>query len=157
MTIGVNGNDFSWGSIVFKVDGELFDGFTKISYSHKRTRTKGYSAGRHHAPTHRSSGKYEPDQVKVTGYKSEIATLRAALARRSASGTSYGNVEFEGVVQFEESNEFHQDDLSRLTWSEEGVDHEENTDLLTEEITFDTMGIKRDGLTLYDDTDGAPQ
>lgn len=151
--IGVNGNDYSWGHITFKVDGERFSGFFKISYSHKRTRTKGYADGKAHKPTHRSSGKYEVDAVKVSGYKDEIAQLREALANKAGSG-SYGDAEFEGVVEFESPTGFRYDELERLTWAEEGLDHGEETDLLTEEISFDCMGIKRDGLTLYADESG---
>lgn len=155
--ISVNGVDYSWGSITFKCNGAIFSGFTKISYGDKRTRTKGYSAGRHHAPTHRSNGKYEVDPSKVTGYKDELQALRAWLALQSPDGVSYGNVEFQGVIQFEERDKLHQIDLVDLVWFEDSAAHEESPDLLMEEVSFDPMRILRDGLCLFDASEGAPQ
>lgn len=155
--ISVNGVDYSWGSIVFKCNGAVFSGFTKIAYSDKRTRTKGYSAGKHQAPTHRSRGKYEADPVKVTGYLDELQAFRAWLAQQSADGISYGNVEFQGCIQYEERDVLHQVDLVDLVWFEESAAHEENADLLMQEVSFDPMRILRDGLTLFDATNGIPQ
>lgn len=156
MTIGVNGNDYDWGSITLKTDGQLFDAFTKVAYGDKRTRTKGYSAGRHHAPTHRGNGKYEIDPVKVTGYKYELQNFRAALAAQTPDGVSYGNVEFEMIIQFEESGVLQQVEIERCVWFEDAAAHEENADPLQEEVSFDPMLIRRNGLTLFDSSDGAP-
>jgi len=156
MTINVNGNDVSWGSITVKTGGEIFDGFSKIAYGDKRTRGKGYSAGRHHAPTHRSSGKYEIDPVKVTGYKEELQRLRAKLAAQANDERSYGNVEFEVQVQFEEAGILHQIDIHRCVWFEDAAAHEDSEDPLQEEVSWDPMRLERDGLCLYDATEGAP-
>lgn len=160
--ISINGVDYSWGSITFKCNGAVFGGFTKISYSDKRTRTKGYSAGAHHAPTHRSRGKYEVDPCKVTGYKDELQSLRDWLAAQSADGVSYGNVEFQGILQFEEpqrggGTKLRQVDLVDLVWFEDSSANEESPDLLMEEVSFDPMRILRDGKTLFDATEGIPQ
>lgn len=158
MTIGVNGNDYDWGSITFKTGNQIFDAFTKISYGDKRTRTKGYGAGKHRAPTHRGRGKYEIDPVKVTGYTYELQAFRAALAAEASDGVSYGNVEFEIIVQYEENGVLHQVEIERCVWFEDAAAHDESsTDPLTEEVSFDPMRLSRDGLTLFDSSEGAPQ
>lgn len=162
MTIGVNGSDYGWGSITFKFDGLLFTGYTKIAYAHRITRTLGYSAGKHHAPTHRSPGKYEVDPLKITGYKLEVAQMKAELAKRALDGVSYGTVEFEGVVQFGEAGVILQTDLERLKWGEDGHDHSESPDLLMTDFTLSCMRIIEydqfgNVMTLPDSSQGLPQ
>lgn len=154
--ITVNGVDYSWGSITFKCNGAVFTGFTKISYGDKRTRSVGYGAGKHHAPTRRSSGKYEVDPSKVTGYKDDTQCLREWLAQQSADGVSYGNVEFQGVIQFEDGPKLRQVDLVDLVWFEDSSSHDEGPDLLMEEFSLSPMRILRDGVCLFDATEGAP-
>lgn len=153
--LNVNGDDFSWGSIVIKLGNEVFDAFTKVSYSDKRTRSKGYGGGKHHAPTKRSKGKYEVEPAKITGYKKEFARMRNVLAALSPDGTSYGDVEFPIIIQFEEDDgTVHQVQLRRAVWFEDGSSHDEGPDLLLEEVSFDIMGIIRDGKTLYSSDGG---
>lgn len=160
--IRVNGNAFSWGSIILKLDGERFYGFTGITFADKRERVKGYSLGRHQAPTRRSRGKYSTDPVKLTGWKSSIQTFRLALALRSGNKLAYGDVEFETLVQFvesQQSSELPMDvEINRCVWTGNSSTDEEGADPEKEEIEFDCMLIKRNGLTLYDSmsADGSP-
>lgn len=155
--IRVNSNLHSWGSIKLKVDGEQYYGFTSISFGDKRERVKAYGMGRHHAPRGRSSGKYTTDPVKLGGPKSSIQALRKSLAARAADGKSYGNVEFLIVVQYIEAGEepMHVE-IGRCVLTGNSSSDEENADPKSEEVEIDPMWITRNGLTLFDATEGAP-
>lgn len=151
--IRVNGNLYSWGSIVFKVDGERFTGFTSINYADKRERVHGYGMGRHHAPIGSSSGKYSPENVKVTGYKHAVQALRKALAAKAGDNKSYGNIRFPGVVQYIEPDEEEITvELDRLVWVANSAADEENPDPLKEDFELQPMLIRRNGLQLFDGT-----
>ncbi len=155
--IRVNGNLYSWGSIKLKIDGDLYHGFTSIAYGDKRLRVKGYGMGRHHMPRGRSSGKYETDPVKLGGPKSTIQALRADLARRAPDRKSYGNVEFLIVVQYVEPDEAPMHvEIGRCVLVANSTTDEENADPKAEEVEIDCMWITRNGLTLFDATEGAP-
>ncbi len=155
--IRVNGNLYSWGSIRFKVGNELFTGFTEISYADKRERTKGYGMARHHAPIGRTAGKYSTEPVKVKGYKKSVRALREALAALSADGVSYGNVESLINVQYIEGDDSpHNDEIERYVNSSDSSSHTESPDPLMDDIELDCMLIRRNGLTLFDSTEGSP-
>jgi hypothetical protein len=155
--IRVNGNQFSWGSIILKLDQEPFYGFTGITYADKRERVKAYGMGRHHAPRGRSRGKYTIEPAKLTGWKSSIQAFRVQLAARSANGQSYGDVEFQAIVQYVEFDETPMTVvLERCVWAGNSTSDEENPDPLKEEIELDTMLIRRNGLVLFDSSQGSP-
>lgn len=155
--IRVNGNSLSWGSIIIKIDAERYTGFTSISFADKRERVKGYGAARHHAPVRRSRGKYTVDPVKLVGWKSSVGALRAALAARSSDGLSYGDVEFDVVVQYTEADEQPQTvHIERCVWASNSSSDEESADPLKEEIELDAMLIRRNDLVLFDATEGQP-
>lgn len=155
--IRVNGNAYSWGSMYLRIGGEEFTGFTEITYGDKRTRVKGYGMGRHQAPRLRSRGKYETDPVKLKGPKGSIQALRAFLAQFSLNGISYGDVEFGIFVQFIESDEVPINvELRRCIWQSNNESAQESPDPLMDEIEVDTMAILRNGLTLFDSSEGAP-
>ncbi|MBA3841099.1 MAG: hypothetical protein H0X39_00490 [Actinobacteria bacterium] len=155
--VRINGNLYSWSSIKLKVGGEVYTGITSVGYSDKRERVKGYGQGRHHAPYGRSAGKYTPDNVKVTMWRNSAQLLRAALARLAPDGISYGNVEFQLVIQY---IEFGGDpitvDIDRCVFASNESGDEESPDPLKENLEFDPMVIRRNGLTLFDSTQGAP-
>lgn len=155
--IRVNGNQLSWGSITLFVRGEIFTGFTGITYADKRERVKAYGMGRHHAPRGRSRGKYSTDPVKLTGWKSSVSALRTGLAVGSPNGTSYGDTEFDIQVLYSEVFEpnisvF----ISGCVWTANTSTEEENPDPLKEEIEIDPMVIRRNGLVLFDESLGTP-
>lgn len=155
--IRVNGNLYSWGSIKLKVQGELFHGFTSITYADKRERVKGYGMGRHHAPRGRSAGKYSTDPVKLAGPKSTMQALRATLAALAPDRRSYGNVVFLIVVQYVEPGEIPMNvEIERCVLTGNSTTDEENPDPKAEEVEIDCMLIRRNGLTLFDDTEGSP-
>lgn len=155
--IRVNGNQLSWGHIIIKIGGDRFYGFTGIAYGDKRERVKAYGQGQHHAPRGRSAGKYTTDPVKITGWKGSIEALRDELAKRSANGLAYGNVEFDIIVQYVGSGEKAMNvEVERCVLVEDTSSHEESADPLKDEISADCMLIRRNGKTLFDSETGAP-
>lgn len=155
--IRVNGNQHSWGSIKVKIDGVPYFGFKSISYGDKRERVKAYGMGKHQAPRGRSRGKYSTEPSKLGGPKSSIQALREALAAKSPDGISYGDVEFEVVIQYYERYELPITvQLERCVIVENTSSEEEGADPLNEEIALDVMKIYRNGLTLFDSSEGSP-
>lgn len=147
----------SWGSLVLKVNGERFYGFTAVNDGQKRERVLAYGMGRHHAPTAKSAGKYTPDPVKITGWKSSIQAVRKALAALASDGVSYGNVTFQMVLQAVEPGE---EPITKeyidCTIQAESTGHEENPDPLKEDVEILCRYIRTNGLTLFDSSEGSP-
>jgi hypothetical protein len=155
--IRINGNSHSWGSIILKIDNELFTGFTAISFADKRERVKGYGMGRHQAPTRRSRGKYTVEPVKLTGWKSSVAIARQELASRSRDGKSYGDYTFQIVCQYIEEGEIPLTvEIDRCVWVGNSSSDEESSEGLKEEIEIDAMLIRRNTFTLFDGELGQP-
>jgi len=155
--IRVNGNLHSWGSIVCKIGGERFFGFSAIKYADSRERVKAYGMGRHHAPRGRSRGKYSTEPVMLTGEKGSIQLLRKALADQASDGKSYGDVEFQIVVQYVESDDTPITvEIEDCVFTKNTTSDEEGPDPLKEEIEIDCMRIRRNGLVLFDESEGSP-
>lgn len=157
-SVRVNQNMYSWGSIVLKLpNGDRFYGFNSVSFADKRERVKVYGMGRHHAPRGRTRGKYSTDPVKLSGPKGTVHAFRLALATLATDGRSIGDVEFTANVQFVETGELPMDVLiERCVLSSDSSSHEENPDPLKDEIELDCMLIRRNGMTLFDSSTGAP-
>lgn len=154
--ISVNGNLYSWGSIVVKVDNEPIYGFKSIAFGDARERVKGYGLGAHHAPIGRTRGKYTIENAKLGGYPHAIQALRERLAAR-AGGKSYGDVEFQVVTgYFEDDLDPIVVDLSRCVIAKNASSHDESPDPLLEEIELDVMAVRRNDLILYDESQGSP-
>jgi hypothetical protein len=155
--IRVNGNLQSWGSIVLKIDGDPYTGFNAIDFSDKRERAFGYGMGRHQAPRGRTRGKYSADNAKLGGPVGSIAMLRAALAAKAEDGKSYGNVEFQVIVQYVELDDTPvQIELDRCCIVGDGSSHKEGAEQLENELELSVFVIRRNELTLFDQTQGAP-
>lgn len=153
----VNGNTLSWGSLAAKVNGETINGWTALNYEHSRERTHTWGMGAHQAPRGRTRGKYTPGTVKLTGYKSSVAALKAFLAKE-AGGNSYGNAEFEIVLSGVEDDETPITvEILRCVIVKVTANHEEGADALKEDIEVSCMRIVENGLSLADvDTDPTP-
>lgn len=151
----INGNAHSWASLKLQVgDGNPIYGWTAITFADKRERTLGWSQGRHHAPTRRSRGKYQPDPVKLTGYASAIQQLREDLAALSPDGLSYGDVEFQGFLSYFEAQEKQIDVVfHRLAWGGNSANPTEGPELLMDEIELSVFYITRNGLALFDNSE----
>ncbi len=155
--IRINGNALSWGSILVKVDGDVFTGFTSVEYNDKRERAKGYGMGRHQAPSRRSRGKYTVDPVKLEGFKSSMSQLRAQLAAKGPDGISYGDTEFNVVIQYSESDDSPVTvELERCVYTATTSSDKEGAELIMETIELDCMKITRNGLSLFDGSAGVP-
>jgi len=153
--IRVNGNQHSWGSITVKVEGERLFGFTAISYSDSRERVKAYGMGRAQAPRGRSRGKYATEPVSLTGWKGSVQNLRKQLAD-AGDGESYGDTVFQIVVQYVESDDTPITvELEDCVFTKNTTSDEEGPDPLKEEIEVDCMRIRRNGLVLFDNSEGA--
>ncbi len=156
----VNGNQYGWGSIVCKVAGGRLEGFTGISYADSRERVKAWGMGRHQAPRGRTRGKYTTEPVKLTGFVGSMQTLREDLAKLSDDGVSYGDVEFEIVLMHVEPSASSElpvvVEFGRCVITKNSASHEEGGDPSKEEIEIDCMSIRRNGLTLFDSTQGTP-
>lgn len=150
--IMVNGNSHSWGSIVCKVAEETIFGFTGITYADKRERTEGYGMGPHQAPTRRSRGKYTADPSKLTGFAGAVQDLRNRLSERSPI-KSYGDVEFQVVLTYFETEELPLIVvLEKCVWTGNNASNEEGAELNKEEIEIKPLFIRRNGLTLFDNS-----
>lgn len=153
--IRVNGNQHSWGSITVKFDGDRFFGFTSIGYADARERVKAHGMGRAQAPRGRSRGKYTVEPVTLTGQKGSVQQLRQALAD-AGDGESYGDTLFQIVVQYEEKDDSPVTvEIEDCVWSKNTASEEEGPDPLTEDIEIDCMRIRRNGLVLFDNSEGS--
>lgn len=151
--IMVNGNSHSWGSICAKVAGETIFGFNSISWGDKRERVKGTGMGQHQAPTRRSRGKYTCDVIKLKGFRGAVMELRQTLAKLSPVKDSYGDIEFQVVATYFELEEIPIIVVAeRVTWQANSATDEEGAELLFEEIELDPMFLRRNGLTLFDNS-----
>lgn len=153
--VRVNGSQLSWGSISVKVNGDRFYGFTSIGYADSRERVKAYGMGRSHAPRGRSRGKYAVEPVTLTGWKSSMQALRKALAD-AGDGESYGDTICQIVVQYVEADDTPVTvELEDCVWSKNTTSEEEGPDPLKEDAEFDCMRIRRNGLVLFDNSEGS--
>ena len=153
--IRVNGNQHSWGSITVKFDGDRFFGFTSIGYADARERVKAYGMGRAQAPRGRSRGKYTTEPVTLTGWKGSVQQLRQALAD-AGDGESYGDTLFQIVVQYVEADDTPVTvELEDCVWTKNTSSDEEGPDPLSEDIEIDCMRIRRNGLVLFDNSEGS--
>lgn len=154
--IRVNGNQHSWGSITVKVNEERFFGFTAIGFSDSRERVKAFGMGRHHAPRGRSRGKYDVEPVSLTGWKGSMQQLRKALADAGSNAETYGDTIFQIVVQYVEADDTPITvELEDCVWTKNTTSDEEGPDPLKEEAEIDCMRIRRNGLVLFDPSDGS--
>lgn len=156
-TIRVNGNVHSWGSIIFKIKDEKYHGADSITYGDKRERVEFTGMGKSQAPQGRSRGKYTTDVSKVSWRKGSAQSLRDALAAISPNGQNYGDVEFECVIEFVEEGDVPMVvELRRCVVVEDAANHSEGGDPLKDEISFKPMFIVRNGVTLFDSSEGLP-
>ena len=147
--ITVNGNVHSYGSLVFKLDGDRYYGFTSVSFNDKRSRKKVYGMNKSHKPRGRSKGKYEVEAVKVKGFVSSVQSLIDDLAARSADGKDYGSYEFSGTLQYIESGETPRNvEFVRCVVVAVSDSVEETDEGLQTEFEIDVMEILRNGKSL---------
>lgn len=148
--IRVNGNLYSHGSIVAKVNGIPFTGFTQIDYGDKLTIGKGYGLGSSRGPRGRTRGKYETDEVKLSAFLDSGQALIDALSVLSLSPLSYGGVEFLLTVQYiEPGNVPITNVLERCRIIGVTQSNSEGPDALMMDFGIDCMAIYRNKKTLF--------
>jgi hypothetical protein len=153
----INGNAYSFASLVIKLADERFTGIKSISYGDKLETEMVHGATRHAAPVGQTGGKYVPGSVKITMRKDSTKVLRASLAGRSSDGKSFGGVYFEIDVQYIEPDDSpHQDLLHRCRLVGCESSREEGAAALYDDLEITTQAIEYDGLTLYDQSRGTP-
>lgn len=151
----INGYVPSWSDIYVKIDDERYYGISEIAYGDTRARSKVYGMGRAHAPRGRTSGKYEVDEATMKMDKVAATELRRVLALKSTDGKSFGSVIFQVVVQYSDAQgETNTDTLHECTLTKQGISASEGPDALMEDVALDVMRIDRNGLTLYDGSEG---
>jgi hypothetical protein len=151
----VNGNLLSWGSLRCKVGGVPLNGFDSISYGDALEIALGWGMGKSHAPRGRSRGKYVPEPAKLRGFKAAVQALRARLAAESPDGKTYGQTEFEVVLQANEPGEEPLTvQLEKCRLVKDNSSHEENADPLKDEVELSVMRVRRNGLVLFDESEG---
>lgn len=148
--IRINGKQLSWGSIIFKIDGDPWHGFTKLNYSHSREREFAFGMAHDRGPRGRSRGKYTPDNVTLGGPKGSMQDLRNYLMSQAADGKSYGDVEFEIFASWFEDDDTECDVLIEgCVIVKETASHEEGTDVLEEELEIQPLRVTINGGNLY--------
>lgn len=151
----VNGNLIDWGSLKFKMDGTPYSGITGIEYADGRERAYAHGIGRHRTPRGRTAGKYQPEPLVVTCWSSTAKAIRADLAAKASDKKSYGNVEVPIIVQYIEPDdaEITVEAIGCVLVKDESSD-EEGPEGLNVKLTFSPMRLIRDGLSLFDQTEG---
>ncbi len=91
--VRVNDKTFSYQSTRTKIDGELFEGISAMSFDEKLETAYVYGQRRSGAPIAQTSGKYTPPELKVTFLEESANALIATLSARSLDA-SYGGVPF---------------------------------------------------------------
>jgi hypothetical protein len=153
-TVRINGFAASWGATELKFAGERFHKFTAIDYGDKRTRTLVYGADKSQAPIGRSSGKYEPGVLKISGPKFAIQELRAWFATQAPDGKSYGNAIIPKVtLQFIQSDTVITVEFDDVTWESSANGHSESADALATDVELQPTRVRENGLTLYDSSE----
>lgn len=156
----INGNAMSWASVTWKIGDLRVNGFKAINYKDSRERSPVKGAGRHQAPRGQTSGDYSCEPGTATVEKETAQLIRDALAAKAADSKSFGNVEFEVVVQYEElrggTPKVITDELHRCFWRESATKAEAGPEAIYEEIAFTVTSIDWGGKSLYDGTAGAP-
>lgn len=153
--VRINGLQISWSSAKLTINGESYTGITSIGYADSLEVTKAYGMGRHHGPRGRSAGKYSAEPLTMRAWKSTAQAIRDQLAALSPSGTSYGRAVVPIVLQYIEPDdavitvEFEECRLVKCTSS-----NEEGADALAEDLEWDVMRIRRNGLVLFDESEG---
>jgi hypothetical protein len=153
----VNGNLISWGSMTLKLGQERWTGVSEVSYGDKTELAKGYGSAPHQGPRGRSRGKYVPEAVKLKMFSDSAVELRRKLAALSADARSYGTVTFDGEVQFAEADlPAQQVTLVGLRVTSDMTTASEGSEPVMVDIECDCMWVVRDGLTMFDSSQGYP-
>jgi hypothetical protein len=149
-SVRINGNPHDWGSVILRINNVRYFGYKSVSWDEARTRTLVYGAGRDRTPRGKSAGKYEPGKLKLTVEKAMAMELTVDLAQASSDNVSYGNARVPICLQYQEDGQWditeEFDDCSMVSTSNS---NEEGPDPIYEEVEFQFLRHRKNGLSLY--------
>ncbi len=147
-----NERQYGWGSLVLTwAEGTIeCEGYTELRWAHTRTSAKGRGEGRHQAPTVRTSGEYDCENVGLSIRPDHADALREGLKQVASDHRSYGNVVFQLMAQLIDGDVVSTREFRSVKLAKEGGTVKQGPDGLLEEIELDTMRIIVNGGTLYD-------
>lgn len=151
--IRINGNTYSFNSVIAEFAGEPTESFSSLSWEHERTRGKGWGARRSGGPLVRTSGKYEVKNLSAKFYADWWRQFKIVTLGPLGAG-SYGDPVFPISVQLvEEVPSLIGADVNTAmfvdcTIQNEKEAYDEGTDALMTEVSFDCMQAIIDGLRL---------
>lgn len=147
--VRVNNNVLSWGSITLKMRNKRYTWPRTVSFGDKRERTFQYGMGPDHTPRGRSAGKYSTEPGKIGGAKAGVQEFIDDLAAAAPDQETFGDVEFETVVSFFESDEIPITvRLTRCVVTAVNASHEEGPDGLEDELEISYFEVLRNGKRL---------
>lgn len=152
--VRVNGNVLSWGSTILRINGISQNWITSLSYSEKRERSQVYGMGRHQGPRGRTRGKYSVEAPKMKGPKADVQGFIDYLAGLSANGASYGDVEFNVMLQYVEAFATVTVELEGCVVAGVTASEDEGAEALQDELELNCLRIRRNGKTLWDSSVG---
>ena len=149
-SLNIAGLWISWSHIRLTMDGSSFIDFESISFGDKLDRAFGY--GTSMSPIAQTAGQYTPEPIKIKAPYHAIAQVRAWFAQRSIGGVSRNlALPWSTVLQWDAGpgTPSYKVEFKQCRESENSESHEKSSDPMMDEITLTTMGIIRDGSTLY--------
>lgn len=150
-SLRVNGVQYGWDSLIFKIDGDRYNGLKAIEYGDAVEKALQWGMGKSHAPRSRTRGKYTPEPIALTVFSDTAKSIRNYLAQR-ANGTGIAQVEVPIVIQAAEAQGVITVEFERCTLVSNKNSHDESPEALEEKLEFLPMNILRDGVALFDTT-----
>lgn len=152
-SVDINGVAWSYPNTRLAIDSERYSGYNNIEWSHKRTSELGYGATTAFMPNWVTLGKYEPGDLKISLREDSWKILRATLAGKSRSGTSYGDprVRYPIVLMLTDEDLGSEVITFNQCWVKDPSGKiEQSEKAIYRTITFGFFNIDEDGTTLND-------
>lgn len=144
-TPAINGRRLSHASLEAKLDGNVYTGFKSLNFDDSLT--PGRVGGTHPVKEGNTLGDYEANG-NYEMVKEHAQVLRLALAAKADDGESYGTVEFDIFVSYQENGSVHTVELLKCRIQKVEDGSSQGPDGLTEKHTLFVTHIKRDGKSL---------
>lgn len=151
----VNGNLLSRASCTLKMNGEPFYAWQTIEFGDKRERAYGYGANRSYKPLGKTKGKYTPDPLVIGFLEHASKAVLDSLGKLASDGKSVGEPSVLWTLSIDEPGVASVlNEIEGCTLAELSASVEETAEGIVEKLTFMPMGVKRNGLSLYDQSTG---
>lgn len=153
--VNINGNLLSRASCTLKMEGEPFFAWNTCEYGDKRERAYGWGSNRAFKPIGKTKGKYEPNKFVVGLQQHASLNVLQSLAKLSPDGVSVGEPSVLWTLSIDEPGVASiLIELEGCTLEEPTASVEDTPEGIIEKLTFMPMGLKRNGMTLYDSATG---